>query len=222
MVGRERRSGEPDAPRLRGWVHVVALVLAVPASVALIARAPASAVSSFVVTTYLVTLVASYAVSAAYHVLEVSRRTRQLLRKVDHALIYVFIAACYQPLCLLVLRNTLGNVLLAVVWGGAAVGSAAKLSGLERARRLASALYIVLGWLAVIAGAQLVGVLTPAELALILAAGVLYTLGSIVLALRRPDLLPEVFGYHEVWHVLGVLASGCYFAALWLILAPSS
>lgn len=137
----------------------------------------------------------------------------------DHAVIYVFIAGAFTPLCLLVAPGTNGKILLAVAWVGAAVGVTIKMVSLERTRVLAGTLYIVLGWLAIAMLPAVVRRLDARELSLLFVQGALYTLGALVLVVRRPDPYPAVFGYHEVWHTMVVVATACYYVVLWSLVA---
>jgi hemolysin III len=145
--------------------------------------------------------------------LSVARRT--VMRRADHAMIYVFTAASYTPFCLRVVPGSLGPEVLALVWAGAAAGVVLKAVGFHRTQLTGSVLYVLLGWLAVVTLPSAAHVLAPAQLALFGVMGVLYSGGAVVLFTRRPDPIPHVFGYHEVWHASVVLASACYFAVIW-------
>jgi hemolysin III len=187
-----------------------ALVVAGPAVAALIWREP-----SLSVVMYGVSLVALYAVSAGYHLLPVSPAHRNLMRRADHAMIYVFTAASYTPMCVRFVHGWLGPAVLALVWVGAAIGVTIKMFGFHRARLAGSILYFGLGWLGAMTLLGAARALGPTEIGLLVAMGALYTGGALVLFTRRPDPVPHVFGYHEVWHASVVLASACYFAVIW-------
>jgi hemolysin III len=204
-----RLSGTALAPRWRGRVHFVALLAALPAALALGWREPFAPVLI-----YAAALVALYAVSAAYHLLPLSAAWRDRMRRSDHAMIYVFTAASLTPFCVRVMGGTLGWVVLSLVWAGAAAGVAIKFFGSRRAFLLGSALYLLLGWIGVLTFPAALR-LGPAEFSLMVAMGLLYTAGAGVLFARRPDPVPHIFGYHEVWHCVVVLASACYFVLIW-------
>jgi hemolysin III len=106
-----------------------------------------------------------------------------------------------------------------VAWVGAAVGVTIKMVSLERTRVLAGTLYIVLGWLAIAMLPAVLRRLDARELSLLFVQGALYTLGALVLVVRRPDPYPAVFGYHEVWHTMVVVATACYYVVLWSLVA---
>lgn len=164
---------------------------------------------------YAVGLVAMYAISAAYHRLPLNAARRRLLRQADHATIYLFTAASYTPFCLLVVPGTLGRVVLALAWTGAVAGVTIKVVGFARLAITGSVLYLVLGFLAALTLPGAAKVLDGAELGLILATGLVYVSGAVVLFTRRPDPVPHLFGYHEIWHGCVVLASGFYYLAVW-------
>jgi hemolysin III len=132
-------------------------------------------------------------------------------------MIFVFIAGSYTPITLLALRPAWGITLLALAWTGAAAGVIVTVLCLERWRGVGFAMYLALGWLAVIAAPELAKSLSRPELALLVAGGLLYTVGAVILARKRPDPRPAVFGYHEVWHTFVVGASACHFALVALL-----
>jgi hemolysin III len=166
---------------------------------------------------YAVSLAGLYGVSSLYHRLRWSPRALLRMRRGDHAMIYVLIAGTYTPVSLLVLGGPWGMALLGVVWMGAVAGVLMKVFGMERTRVITGALYIVLGWLAVIAAPWLVTRLSGVVLALVVAGGLIYTAGAVVLFRRRPDPAPAVFGYHEIWHAAVVCAAACHYAAIFLL-----
>jgi hemolysin III len=200
-------------PRLRGRIHQVAFFLSIPAGIALIAlaRGAAAHVGAAV---FAASLTGLYGVSAAYHCGNWSARAERVMRHVDHSMIFVLIGGTYTPVALLTLRPAWGITLLAVVWTGALVGVLITALRLERWRSVGFVMYLVLGWLAVVAAPQLIHALSPAQLALLLTGGVLYTVGAVVLARNRPDPVPSVFGYHELWHAFVVGAGVCHYALI--------
>ncbi len=201
----------PPRPLLRGRLHQLAFFVSIPAGVALVALA-GGARARVAAVVFAACLTGLYGVSAAYHRGRWSDRARRVMKHLDHSMIFVFIAASYTPIALLALRPSGGIGLLAVAWAGAALGVLVTVLRLERWHGVGFALYLVLGWLAVVALPQLVRALTGLELGLLVAGGVLYTVGAVTLASGRPDPRPEVFGYHEVWHTFVVAASSCHFA----------
>jgi hemolysin III len=203
-------------PRLRGLLHQIAFFLSIPAGITLVAlaRGAAARVGAAI---FAVSLSGLYGVSAAYHRGRWSAGAHRLMKHLDHTMIFVFIAGSYTPVTLLALRPAWGITLLTLAWSGAAAGVLITVLRLERWHRVGFALYLTLGWLAAIATPQLVHALSRVELALMVAGGVLYTVGAIVLARKRPDPSPAVFGYHEVWHAFVVGASVCHFMLVLLL-----
>jgi hemolysin III len=203
-------------PKLRGRLHQVAFFVSIPAGIALVgfARSTPARVAAV---TFAATLTGLYGVSAAYHVGEWSAGARRFMKHLDHSMIFVFIAGTYTPVTMLALRPAWGITLLVLAWSGAAVGVLVTLLRLERWHAVGFVMYLVLGWLAIVATPQLVHSLSRLELALLVLGGVLYTVGAVVLARKRPDPHPAVFGYHEVWHAFVVGANACHFALVALL-----
>lgn len=208
-------------PRLRGRIHEVAFVASLPAGVALVALAPTTT-ARVVALVYALSLSAVFGSSAAYHRGTWSTDALRRMKRLDHSMIYVLIAGSYTPVTVLVLDGAWSVVLLSAVWVGALVGIALKLARIDGLRAVTATLYVVLGWLAVLALPQLVRELPAAGVALMLVGGVLYTGGAIVLALRRPDPDPAVFGYHEVWHALMTAAAACHWVMILVILRATA
>jgi len=204
-------------PRMRGRLHQIVFFLSIPAGVVVVAAA-GTTTARLGALVYACSLTAMFATSAAYHRLAQSVRARLWMRRADHAMIFVLIAGSYTPVCLLVLEGAWRAVALSVVWAGALVGVGFKLF-LLHAMRFGNALYLVLGWAVLALVPQLVE--RPVSLGLLAAGGVLYTSGTVVLTRRRPDPVPEVFGYHEVWHSLVVAAAACHYAMILLLVAAS-
>ena len=202
---------DPPTPRLRGRLHQLAFVLSIPAGIVLVALAAGSRARG-AAAVFAACFTALYGVSAAYHRGRWSARARRVMKHLDHSMIFVFIAASYTPIALLALRPAGGTGLLVLAWAGAALGVLVTVLRLERWHGVGFALYLVLGWLAVVALPRLVDALSGIELALLLTGGILYTIGAVTLASHRPDPRPTVFGYHEVWHTFVVAASSCHWA----------
>ncbi len=203
-------------PTWRGVLHQGAFFVAIPAGLTLVVLAQGTS-ARIAGVVYAVSLIGMYGTSAAYHRLARSERSRRLLKRLDHSMIFVLIAGTVTPVALLGLQAPWSTFLLAMVWGGAAAGVALKMLQIDRFPVLTGALYIVLGWAAVIMGPQLVHGLNTASFTLVLVGGLLYTTGAIVLLRRRPDPAPARFGYHEVWHSMVVSASACHYVAVLLL-----
>ncbi len=206
-----------DRPRFRGRLHQIVFFLSIPAGVAVVVAAGTTS-ARFGALIYACSLTAMFATSAAYHRLAETVRARLWMRRADHAMIFVLIAGSYTPVCLLVLEGAWRVVALVVVWAGALLGVSLKFFRLQ-AMRVGNALYLVMGWAVLALVPQLRQ--RPVVLGLLAAGGVLYTAGTVVLSRRRPDPLPEIFGYHEVWHCLVVAAGACHYAMIFLLVSAS-
>lgn len=207
---------ETPKPRWRGRLHQIAFIVSIPAGLTLVALAerPAARVAAAI---YAFSLIGLYGTSAAYHLGRWSSGALRWMRRLDHSMIYVLIAGTYTPIALVGIGGAWGIATLAIVWAGAVFGVAIKLARIDGFQILGSALYIVLGWVAVIALPQMVRNLSPVQIVLIFAGGVLYTGGAIILATHRPNPRPATFGYHEIWHALGIAAGACHYAAILLV-----
>jgi hemolysin III len=212
----ERLSGDEACPKLRGWPLLIGFVAAVPAGAALLVHAAAHG-HTLPTAIYAGGLVALYGVGWIYHMLRWSPGARAWLRRVDHAVIYLFIAATYTPIAVVGLHDAIGNSLLAAAWAGAILGAVAKLVRFDGSRVIGGTMYIVVGWLPIVAIPQFVAHLGLADTILMFGGGVFYTAGAAVLAARRPDPLPELFGYHEVWHTMVVVASAMHYVLIWRV-----
>ena len=205
-------------PVWRGKMHSWAFFASIPAGITLIALAQGAA-ATVGAAIYSATLLLLFGTSAAYHRLAQSERARSIMQRLDHSMIYLLIAGTYVPLCLVAMPPAWGIPMLAIVGTLAAVGMLLKLAFFHGARYVSYSLYIVMGWVAVVAMPVLVDSLSGMQLALIIAGGVAYTVGFPVLLVHRPNPWPSTFGYHEVWHLLTVVAAGLHFAAVADVLA---
>jgi hemolysin III len=200
-------------PRLRGVSHQIAFYVALCAGAVLIA-ATGSPRSMAATAVYVVSLAAMLGVSASYHRINWSPRGHAWWRRADHAMIFAFIAGTYTPLALLGLDRATGPRLLALVWTAAGLGILRAVLWPRAPRVISSALYVAVGWVAMAYFPAVRAALDPLSLTLLLIGGVCYTVGAVVYAVRRPDPVPAVFGYHEVFHALVLIACGCHFAAV--------
>jgi hemolysin III len=202
-------------PRWRGRIHQVAFFVSVPAGLSLVAVTPPSPARG-AAAIYALSLSAMYAASAAFHRVNWGPTAWQWMRRLDHSMIFVLIAGSYTPFAVLALEPPWSTVVLGVVWGGAAFGVAARMLS-ERLGNLRQALYLVLGWVAVIVLPFAVHRLTGLQIGLLVAGGLCYTIGAVLFWLQRPTLVPHIFGYHELWHVLVVTGSLCHYGMILLL-----
>ncbi len=207
-----------ERPVWRGRMHAWAFFGAIPAGLVLILVSERAAARTAAVI-YTATLLLVFGTSAAYHRLAKTDRTRRIMQRLDHTMIYLLIAGTYVPVCLVALPLRWGIPMLSVVGVMAVVGMTIKLGGFRKVEWLGYALYPIMGWALVVAAPVLIDSLTRVQLALIVAGGLAYTVGFPVLLVRRPNPWPRTFGYHEVWHSFTVVAAGLHFAAVSTLLA---
>jgi hemolysin III len=199
-------------PRLRGWLHLAAAPVALAGGVVLIALSP-TATTRLGSVIYVLSAVILFSVSAVYHRGRWSPRVTGVLRRLDHANIFLLIAGTYTPFTLLLLHGSDRVVLLIVIWTGALLGMGFRVLWIDAPRWLCVPIYIALGCAAIVvlpqfaAGSERLGVgLGTAVLVLIAVGGALYVAGGAVYGFRRPDPWPRYFGFHEVFHTLTILA----------------
>lgn len=203
-------------PRLRGRIHQVAFFVSFPAGASLVALADTPA-ARVVTSVYAASLTLLYGTSALLHRLDWRPRVLPRMRKLDHSAIFLLIAGTYTAFAFLALQGTWRIAILSIVWGGAAAGIVLKSISVKRFQVATAVLYIATGWVGIAAVPVFLPLLGVFRATLLVAGGVLYTAGALVLLLRRPDPIPHVFGYHEVWHAMVVLASLCHYAVILLL-----
>jgi hemolysin III len=198
-------------PLLRGYSHAVAAVAAAVGSVVLLSRTAGDAPRQVSVLVYGVTMVVLFSVSALYHVGTWTPPRRTLLRRLDHTNIYLLIAGTYTPIAVNVLGGGWRIGVLVTLWGIALCGSVAVAARLRLPRWALALTYVLMGWVGLVVLPQVVAAV-GAGVWLVAAGGVLYSVGALVYALRRPRLWPRVFGYHEAFHLLVIAAAGLFYA----------
>jgi hemolysin III len=203
-------------PRLRGWLHAGMAPLALAAGIVLVALAPTGA-GRLGGTVFLAASLLLFGTSGLYHRFYWSARADGVLRRMDHANIYVFIAASYTPLALMLLEGTSQVVLLTLIWAAALGGLLFRLLWLGAPRWLYTALYLVMGWAAVFWLPAMYASGGALVLGLILAGGLLYSLGAVVYARKWPDPSPRWFGFHEIFHSFTIGAFVCHYVAISII-----
>jgi hemolysin III len=198
-------------PRLRGVLHEAGFYAACAVGCAFLYASDGRRLAAAV---FAASAAAMLGTSALYHRITWSPRIRPWMRRADHAGIYLLIAGTYTPVGLLSLHGTLQRVVLAVVWSGAATAILAKLLWVRAPKWLSVAVGVSLGWVGIAAMPELARTAGPAAVTLLAAGGLAYTAGAVVYALRRPDPVPAVFGYHELFHALTLVALACQYVAI--------
>ena len=208
--------GEAAKPTLRGWLHAFMFPISVVAGIVLVATAPSQEgrISSAI---FAATASILFGVSALLHRGSWSPSVEGLLRRLDHANIYLIIAGTYTPFAVLALPDDEGRVLLSIVWAGALAGVVFRVFWVGAPRWLSTALYVVVGWVAIFFIPELVDGAGIAAVVLIVIGGILYSLGAVVYAIKRPNPSPEHFGFHEVFHALTIAAYTVHYVAVWIV-----
>ncbi len=208
-------------PVLRGVLHAYAFAVAAVAGIVMtvlavtVSTRPGAGIS---IAIYSVTICTLFGTSALYHRRVWSDRGYRMMRRLDHSMIFLFIAGTYTPISVLVLPHAKAVTILTVVWIGALLGIGLKVTWPHASRWVAAPLYIVLGWVAVAVFPDLLARGGVAGFVLLLVGGVWYTAGAICFAARRPNPWPGVFGHHEVFHACTIVAAVCQQIAIWLAL----
>ncbi|MCG5442233.1 hemolysin III family protein [Micromonospora sp. NIE79] len=207
-------------PRMRGWLHTYAFFVALVCGIVLCSIAATRPgwtplVSCLI---YSLTVCGLFGTSALYHRRVWSERGYQVMRRMDHSMIFVFIAGTYTPLCAMLLAPRPATVMLALVWGGALAGVAVKVVWPHAPRWVSAPLYLALGWVAVAMLPEILHGGGVAALVLLIVGGAIYSIGAVFYALRRPNPWPTVFGHHEFFHACTLLAALCHHIAIYFAL----
>ena len=206
-------------PRWRGVSHQWAFFASLLTGAALIVAAQGTR-EVVAMSVYAFSLSALLGTSALYHRVDWDPGPRRWMRRLDHTMIFVFIAGTYTPFALLVMEGTMAEVILVVVWASAVGGAILNLAWWDAPKWFTSLVYISTGWVAIAALPQLWAKIGPVGVGLIALGGLLYTAGAIVYATKRPDPSPEVFGYHEIFHLFVIAAAAVQYAAIAIYALP--
>jgi hemolysin III len=209
-------------PRLRGVSHQWAFFVSVATGVALVLAAPNGRATA-AVAIYAFSVAGLFGASALYHRINWSTTgARRWMRRLDHSMIFLLIAGTYTPFAVLVLDGPLATAILIVVWAAALGGIVLKLAWIDAPKWLVALIYVAIGWVALAAFPQLLDKLGVTATAMVAAGGLLYTVGAVVYARKRPDPSPTVFGYHEIFHALVILAAALQYAVVAFWVLPGS
>lgn len=205
-------------PKYRGLLHAIGAFAVVPLGALLVMDAAGSR-ARIAGAVYVVAQLVVFATSASYHRIAKSPTARRRMQLADHSMIYLLIAGTWVPICVLVLPGRTGDAFLAGVLTAAVLGIALKSFGIDRFPRSANAVYGVMGGAGLLALPGIVAGISPGAVALLAIGGAAYAVGALVLLFKRPDPLPDIFGYHEIWHACTVAAAACHFAMVWMIVS---
>lgn len=203
--------------------HFIAMILAIFASAPLIIKAAQTPGYTHVLTLglFITSMILLYAASTIYHTLDISPKVNQILRKVDHMMIFILIAGTYTPVCMLVLGDKTGWMMLGLVWGIAVIGMIINALWITCPKWFSSIIYIAMGWVCVLAFGKIVNALPPSAFLWLLAGGLIYTAGGVIYALKLPifNAKHKYFGSHELFHVFVMAGSFCHYVMLYAFVA---
>lgn len=203
--------------------HFIAMILALGASSPLIIKAARTPGYTHVLplAIFITSMILLYAASTIYHTLDISPKVNQILRKVDHMMIFILIAGTYTPICLIVLGNRSGFLLLALVWAIAAAGILINAFWISCPKWFSSLIYISMGWVCVTAFREIISALPPAAFSWLLAGGIIYTAGGVIYALKLPifNSRHKNFGSHEIFHLFVMGGSLCHYVVMYAFVA---
>jgi len=204
---------------LSGLTHFIGILLAIAGMIVLIVKSnnPRQIVGFSI---YGAGTILMYTFSTIYHWLPLRETGTRILRKLDHIMIFVCIASVYTPVTLIVLRGAWGWTLFGLVWGIAVLGIVFKAIRINSPRWLSAGIYVVMGWVGVVAFYPLLKVFPLAAFAWLLGGGLAYTVGAVIYSRQRPDPWPNVFGFHEIFHVFILLGSFCHFVMMYKYVLP--
>jgi hemolysin III len=207
-------------PRMRGWLHAYAAVISLATGATLVTVASVVRGSSvgWATLLYSATVTALFSVSASYHRIAWAPRGRAVMKRLDHSMIFVFIAGTYTALAVVAMPRDQAQWVLLVVWAGAIGGVVLKVGWPDSPSWVGVPCYIGLGWVAVFVLPQLLHSGGVAAVVLLIAGGALYTVGGVVYATHWPNPSPRTFGFHEVFHLCTILAAVCHYLAIWFAL----
>lgn len=202
---------------MSGLTHCIGALLAVLGTVLLVVRASIPAMPWHIVTFSIFGgfMILLYLSSTLYHWLPLSETGTRVLRRIDHSMIFLYIAATYTPICLIPLRGGWGWSLFGCVWGIAVAGVFLKIFWLHAPRWLSTAIYLAMGWMVLVGIYPLVVNLETGALAWLVGGGLAYSVGAVIYACKRPDPWPNVFGFHEIFHLFVMLGSFCHFIVMY-------
>lgn len=194
-----------------GISHLVGAVLSLFGLIYLMIRGVGNNTKGLAFLIYGISLILMFSASAVYHLSNYSEKVILVLRKLDHTAIYLLIAGTYTPICLFFFEGFWRIGLLAIVWAFAIVGIVIKLFVIRAPRWVTAGIYLVMGWLCIMAGGEMIHHMPAGALVWLVVGGLFYTIGAVIYITKKMDFVPGVFGFHEVWHIFVILGAFSHF-----------
>ncbi len=206
---------------VNGLTHLGGAIAAFFGLIALLVVGWAGTAKVISLAVYGLSLIALFSASAAYHMANVKPQVQQVLRKLDHSAIYLLIAGTYTPFCINAFNGFFRWGLLVIIWSIAVVGIVVKVFYVKAPRWLNAVIYVIMGWLCVMAAPQMPAVLPVGAIIWLIVGGVVYTLGAVVYATKIFNFVPGKFGFHEVWHIFVLFGALAHFISVMLLISPA-
>jgi hemolysin III len=207
-------------PLMRGWSHALAAVASIVLTVILCVLSRHDIPRMISMLIFGLSMIELYTVSAVYHIVTWSVAKRRVLRAIDHGNIFVLIAGTYTPLCFNILTGWLRITILAIIWTLALAGIVTSIFTVKLPRWATAALYVGMGWVVILAIPAFLAVLPWISIAILFLGGLLYTIGAVIYARKKPDPFPTIWGYHEVFHLFVILGSAAFVTCVWVWALP--
>jgi len=204
-----------------GLTHFFAGIVAIAGLIALLVVGRGNTGKQISLLIYGISLLLMFFASAAYHLVQASPERLQVLRKVDHSAIYVLIAGTYTAFCYSCLEGAWRWGVLAIIWGLAITGVIVKVFVINAPRWVNAGVYVAMGWLALLIPREMIMSLPVGALVWLTLGGVIFTLGAVVYITKKPDFVPGVFGFHEVWHIFVIIGCLCHYIGVLMYIAPT-
>ena len=201
-----------------GLTHLAGAFSAIVGQAGLLNLSSSQVLEKFSLLVYSASLFLLFMASSVYHLIRSGPRVTLLLRKLDHAAIYLLIAGTYTPFCINAFDGFWQWGFLAIIWSLAVIGIVAKIWMINAPRWLTAGIYVVMGWLSIFAVRAMLTNLSPVTIGWLLVGGITYTLGAVIYITKRMDFYPRVFGFHEVWHIFVMLGAAAHFIAVYSLL----
>ncbi len=205
---------------VNGLTHAFSAVVSAAVLVWMLVIHPGGWGGKLALTVYGLSLVGMFSASASYHLARVSDTALSRLRKLDHSAIYLLIAGTYTPICLHFFSGIWRWGLLGTIWGMALIGIVVKLFVIRAPRWVTAGVYLLMGWLSILAVRQMLATMPAAAIVWLVLGGVFYSLGALIYILKKPDPLPGVFGFHEIWHIFVMLGAFSHLVVVAVYVAP--
>lgn len=204
-------------PTMRGHLHQAAFFMTLGAGSLLVANST-STTATIAGIIYVLGLLFLFGVSSIYHIPHWEPKPRAFLKRIDHSAIFILIASTFTPLCMLALPEAPGKQLLIIIWSAAALGLIQSIFWVKAPKWVTAILYVIMGWLALPYLGELKETLGSARILLIVAGGVVYTVGAVFYAMKKPNFKPGVFGYHELFHLFTIIGALLHFVVIYQLI----